>query len=103
MKYTSTDGHPQSLEDPLVRQAFRTATVDNAQAGHKERESRVSTSFNNRTMRRASFSPRRIAPLAAHKETTHYHTTWRDTVAGIMAEPRQSVNFANIDPPDMQC
>ena len=38
---------------------------------------------------------------AAHKETQHYKT-WRDTVAGMMAEPRQSVKFTNIDPPDAQ-
>jgi autoinducer 2-degrading protein len=36
---------------------------------------------------------------AAHKETPHYKT-WRDTVAEMMAEPRQSVKFTNIDPPD---
>lgn len=38
---------------------------------------------------------------AAHKETAHYKT-WRDTVAEMMAEPRQSVKFTNIDPEDAQ-
>jgi hypothetical protein len=38
---------------------------------------------------------------SAHKETAHY-SKWRDTVARMMAEPRQSVKFANIDPTDMQ-
>jgi (4S)-4-hydroxy-5-phosphonooxypentane-2,3-dione isomerase len=33
---------------------------------------------------------------AAHKETQHYKT-WRDTVEKMMAEPRQSVKFTNID------
>lgn len=36
---------------------------------------------------------------AAHKETAHYKQ-WRETVEGMMAEPRQSVKFANISPGD---
>ena len=36
---------------------------------------------------------------AEHKETRHYQT-WRDTVAPMMAEPRSSVSFGNIYPPD---
>ena len=34
---------------------------------------------------------------AAHKETAHY-AKWRDTVAGMMAEPRQSVKYTDIFP-----
>jgi len=34
-----------------------------------------------------------------HKETAHY-AKWRDTVADMMAEPRQSVKFTNIFPED---
>ena len=34
---------------------------------------------------------------AAHKETKHY-PVWRDTVAPMMAEPRQSVKFNNLFP-----
>ena len=34
-----------------------------------------------------------------HKETAHYHT-WRDTVAEMMAEPRQSEKYANVFPAD---
>jgi quinol monooxygenase YgiN len=34
---------------------------------------------------------------AAHKETAHYKT-WRDTVADLMAEPRQSRKFVNVFP-----
>lgn len=33
------------------------------------------------------------AAAAAHKETGHY-ATWRDTVAGMMAVPRQATKFA---------
>lgn len=36
------------------------------------------------------------APLA-HKETAHY-LTWRDTVADMMAEPRQSEKYESLFP-----
>lgn len=36
---------------------------------------------------------------AQHKETTHY-AVWRDAVAPMMAEPRTSVKFSNVHPPD---
>lgn len=34
-----------------------------------------------------------------HKETAHYQK-WRDTVAGMMAEPRGSVKYVNLFPDD---
>jgi quinol monooxygenase YgiN len=34
---------------------------------------------------------------AAHKQTEHYQT-WRDTVAGMMAEPRSSKSYATVSP-----
>lgn len=36
---------------------------------------------------------------AAHKETAHY-IRWRDTVADMMAEPRQGVKYSNLFPGD---
>lgn len=36
---------------------------------------------------------------AAHKNTRHYET-WRDTVAEMMAEPRQGVKYTNLFPGD---
>ena len=36
---------------------------------------------------------------ASHKETAHYQT-WRDTVADMMAEPRQGIKYANVFPDD---
>ena len=36
---------------------------------------------------------------ARHKETAHYQK-WRDTVAGMMAEPRSSVKYDNVFPDD---
>ena len=35
----------------------------------------------------------------AHKETAHY-AKWRDTVAEMMAEPRQGIKYTNIHPED---
>jgi (4S)-4-hydroxy-5-phosphonooxypentane-2,3-dione isomerase len=36
---------------------------------------------------------------AQHKETAHY-AKWRDSVAAMMAEPRTSVKYDSIFPPD---
>ena len=36
---------------------------------------------------------------AAHKETPHY-AHWRDTVAEMMAEPRQGIKYTNLFPND---
>ncbi|MBI5027455.1 MAG: antibiotic biosynthesis monooxygenase [Actinobacteria bacterium] len=38
------------------------------------------------------------AAAVAHKETAHY-ATWRDTVAPMMAGPRTSQRFADVDYP----
>jgi autoinducer 2-degrading protein len=38
---------------------------------------------------------------AAHKLTPHY-ATWRDTVAEMMAEPRESARFSAVFPADSQ-
>ena len=40
---------------------------------------------------------RDASAAAAHKETAHY-PVWRDTVAPMMATPRQSVKFNNVFP-----
>ncbi len=42
---------------------------------------------------------RDTAAATAHKETAHY-PVWRDAVASMMAEPRQSVKFNNVFPDD---
>lgn len=36
---------------------------------------------------------------AAHKETAHY-AAWRDAVETMMAEPRYSIKYENIEPGD---
>jgi len=40
---------------------------------------------------------RDLAANAAHKETAHY-AVWRDTVADLMAQPRESTRFAAVFP-----
>lgn len=35
----------------------------------------------------------------AHKDTAHYQT-WRDTVAPMMARPRQATRYLNVSPDD---
>jgi (4S)-4-hydroxy-5-phosphonooxypentane-2,3-dione isomerase len=83
-------------------EAFKQATVVNAQASRREpgiarfdllQQADDPTRF---VLVEAYRTPE--AP-AAHKETSHYKT-WRDTVATMMAEPRQSLKFSNTDPPD---
>lgn len=44
---------------------------------------------------------RDAAAAAAHKETKHY-PIWRDTVAPMMAAPRQSVKFNDVFPEDAE-
>jgi quinol monooxygenase YgiN len=39
------------------------------------------------------------AAQVSHKETAHY-LKWRDTVAGMMAEPRTAVVYDNLFPGD---
>jgi autoinducer 2-degrading protein len=87
---------------PDFIEAFRNATLTNAQASREEpgiarfdvlQQPDDPTRFVLVEAYRTAEAP------AAHKETSHYKT-WRDTVADMMAEPRQSVKLTNIDPPD---
>jgi autoinducer 2-degrading protein len=87
---------------PDFIEAFQRATVANAKASREE------PGIARFDMLQQSDDPARFVLVeayrtaeapAAHKETSHYQT-WRDTVADMMAEPRQSVKFINIDPPD---
>jgi (4S)-4-hydroxy-5-phosphonooxypentane-2,3-dione isomerase len=87
---------PESVE------AFRTATVENARQSIQEagiaqfdllQQSDDPTRFVLVEGYRTSEAP------AKHKETAHYQL-WRDTVAPMMAEPRTSVKFSNVYPPD---
>ena len=42
---------------------------------------------------------RTVEDTVRHKETAHY-AAWRDTVAGMMAEPRTNIKYDNIYPDD---
>ncbi len=87
---------------PDCVEAFRRATVENARASRQEpgvarfdvvQQAEDSTRFTLVEVYRTATAP------AAHKETAHYQK-WRDAVAAMMAEPRTSVKYANVDPPD---
>lgn len=85
---------------PEFVDAFKEATIENARNSVKEpgvarfdviQQSDDPTRFVLVEVYRSAEAP------AAHKETAHYQA-WRDTVAGMMAEPRGSVKYANIFP-----
>ena len=83
-------------------EAFRAATLENARNSMQEpgiarfdviQQQDDSTRFVLVEVYRTSDDP------ARHKETTHYQK-WRDTVADMMAEPRTSVKYTNVFPPE---
>jgi len=83
-------------------EAFRRATAENAR--HSVEEPGIARFDVIQQME----DPRRFVlvevyrnPEAAarHKETLHYQT-WRDAVAGMMAEPRTSIRYHNVFPDD---
>jgi quinol monooxygenase YgiN len=94
--------HVQVHVKPDAIEAFRTATLANAQASVKEAG-----------ILRFDFIQSREDPTrfvlvevyrhpddqAAHRETAHY-LTWRDAVADLMAEPRTVVKYTNVFPDD---
>src|SRR5687767_6064848 len=82
--------------------AFKTATLANARASVQEpgiarfdvvQQADDPTRFVLVEVYRDAAAP------AAHKETAHY-ASWRDTVAPMMASPRQSAKFTNVFPSD---
>ena len=87
---------------PEFTEAFLTATIENARESVKERgiarfDVLQHTSEPNSFLLTEVY---RYAEAAAeHKATAHYQK-WRDTVAGMMAEARSSVQFSNIFPGD---
>ena len=94
--------HVHARVKPESVDAFRAATVENAQASVREpgiarfdviQQQDDATRFTLVEVYRSA------AAAAAHKETAHY-ARWRDTVAPMMAEPRSSVKYANVFPAD---
>jgi quinol monooxygenase YgiN len=87
---------------PDAVEAFRAATLANAQSSVKEpgvarfdvlQQSDDPTRFVLCEVYRTPDAP------AAHKETAHYKL-WRDTVADLMAEPRVGTKHVNVFPDD---
>jgi len=94
--------HVSARVRPEHVEAFRDAAIENARASAGEpgvarfdvlQQADDPTRF---MLLEAYRSPE---AAAAHKETAHY-LRWRDVVAGLMAEARSSVKFANVFPPD---
>jgi autoinducer 2-degrading protein len=87
---------------PAEVEAFAAATLVNAAASVKEpgiarfdvvQEREEPTRFVLIEVYRDAAAP------AAHKQTAHY-LAWRDAVAAMMAEPRQSQRYVNRFPDD---
>ena len=87
---------------PECVEAFRKATIANAEASVKEpgiaRFDVVQQTDNPTRFVLVEVYRDEQAP-AKHKETAHY-ATWRDAVASMMAEPRSSVKYTNVFPTD---
>jgi quinol monooxygenase YgiN len=85
---------PESIE------AFKAATLINARASVQE-PGVLKFDFFQQADDPAKFLLIEIYRDAAandsHKETAHY-PIWRDTVASMMAEPRQRVQFSQVFP-----
>ncbi len=89
---------------PECVEAFKSATLANARASLQEPGvARFDIVQQQDDPARFVFVEvyRDAAAAAAHKETAHY-PVWRDTVAAMMAAPRQSVKFDNVFPEDAQ-
>jgi quinol monooxygenase YgiN len=85
---------PDSVAD------FRQATIENARASVQEpgiARFDVIQQQDDATRFVLVEAYRTEEATAAHKETAHY-AKWRDTVAGMMAEPRHSVKYHAVFP-----
>ncbi len=89
------------VKPPFI-EAFREATVENARASVQE------PGVARFDVLQQADDPSRFILVEVyrheqaavdHKATPHYQK-WRDTVAEMMAEPRTSVKYANVFPPD---
>jgi len=94
--------HVDVAVKPECVEAFREATLANARESVKEpgiarfdvvQRNDDATRFVLVEVYRTAEAP------ARHKETAHY-ATWRDTVANMMARPRESAKYTNCFPDD---
>jgi (4S)-4-hydroxy-5-phosphonooxypentane-2,3-dione isomerase len=87
---------------PEFIEAFREATIQNAQSSVREAgiaRFDVIQQLDDPSHFVLVEVYRNDAAAKAHKETAHY-SVWRDAVASMMAEPRASVKFTNLFPED---
>ena len=89
---------------PEMIDAFKTATIENANQSVKEEgverfDVIQQTDDPTRFILVEVYKSDRAS--TAHKETAHY-AKWRDTVAEMMAEPRQGIKYSNIYPKDSE-
>jgi quinol monooxygenase YgiN len=85
---------PESVED------FRQATIENARCSVQEpgiARFDVVQQQDDPTRFALIEVYRTVEAAAAHKETAHY-AKWRDAVAPMMAEPRNSVKYNVVSP-----
>ena len=85
---------------PEFVEAFKAATIGNAQASRREPgviRFDVAQQQDDSTRFVLVEVYRDAAAAAAHKETNHY-PVWRDAVAPMMAAPRTSVKFNDVFP-----
>lgn len=81
-------------------EAFRNATLENARSSLKEpgvARFDVLQEVDEPTKFLLVEVYRQVDDAAKHKSTRHY-IKWRDNVADMMAEPRQSVKYTNLFP-----
>jgi quinol monooxygenase YgiN len=87
---------------PEFIEAFKQASIENASNSVKEagiarfdviQQTEDPTRFTLVEVYKTADAP------ALHKETAHY-LKWRDTVAEMIAEPRQGIKYSNIFPAD---
>ncbi len=94
--------HVHARVKPGAEEAFRTASLANAEASRREpgvlRFDLLADREDPRHFVLVEVY-RDAAASAAHKETAHY-AAWRDAVASLMAEPRRSEKYVNVSPDD---
>lgn len=94
--------HVHVYVKPEYVDAFREATIENARNSVKEpgiTRFDVVQDLDDPTHFVLVEVYRTREDSAKHKDTVHY-ARWRDRVMEMMAEPRRSVKFTNVFPPD---
>ncbi len=94
--------HVQVHVKPECVEAFRQATIANAQSSVQEAgiaRFDVVQQAADPTRFMLVEAYRTAEAIVAHKATAHY-AHWRDAVADMMTEPRSAVKYSNVFPAD---